>query len=159
MAVSFEHQKYFDNRKIMTECYICLSPGGRNDICSCTNMYIHTECQKEFIRKTNSITCSICRTKFKNIACDSVTLKVPSSSFYAVLFLSSGGCVVVSMQFLILPALKFYLPFLGIMILFSLTGLASFLFAIRILCLYELFTNQTHIYNIQFLTEEEPIDV
>ena len=54
-------------------CFICFEPCNAQQICLCTNMVSHQECQLQMMRTNNRIHCAVCNASFSNITYSSRT--------------------------------------------------------------------------------------
>lgn len=48
-------------------CYVCTESCIERSPCDCKELYIHIECQSEWINKSGSTECSVCRRPFTNV--------------------------------------------------------------------------------------------
>ena len=50
----------------LNQCYICFEDCNKKSTCDC-NVFLHNECLKKYIEKSNNLNCSICKKEYKNI--------------------------------------------------------------------------------------------
>lgn len=50
----------------LNQCYICFEDCDKKSTCDC-NVFVHNQCLKKYIEKSNNLNCSICKKEYKNI--------------------------------------------------------------------------------------------
>ena len=64
-----ESELLFDNSNNIfdNDCYICFEPCNIKSSCGCQEIFIHNDCQKNYITKFNTTKCSICNVNYNNL--------------------------------------------------------------------------------------------
>ena len=102
MSNEIVENEIVDNKIIdinLQECYICYEKCNILSPCDCKTLYMHKECQKKMINKTNISKCKICNKEYNNIRIN-IKYKLEITKFGKffisknIIFISLNGCFI-----------------------------------------------------------------
>jgi len=102
MSNEIVENEIVDNKIIdinLQECYICYEKCNILSPCDCKTLYMHKECQKKMINKTNISKCKICNKEYNNIRIN-IKYKLEITKFGKffisknIIFITLNGCFI-----------------------------------------------------------------
>ena len=83
----------------LQECYICYENCDILSPCDCKTLYMHKECQKKLINKSNISKCKICNKEYNNVKVN-IKYKLEITNFGKffisknIIFITVNGCFI-----------------------------------------------------------------